>query len=765
MKISRLLSALLLGIGCTAQAALLHAGSPTLQLDDTDSRVNTTEIENLMIKNSTITGDTDTLTLKQEVVTSNASTSLTIGSANYLTSGHAEACDVFYAQGTQLEGTVLVSTVNNQVVDEADTVLVQGSVGVVLELTDGARLSGGQIGQFGLVGVTEVVTSAGGVTDYYFGSAVDKLKISAGNTATLKGTKAYAEFGLEMDGATLVLDNADLVLGDGKTRTDTGEFTLINSAGDKNLVVIQTGKDAMESLDLVVRPVENGTIRGTGRLENVMMHGGALEIGTPGAYGTLVIKDVVMLANGAQYPCWTFNINASGDFDFNGANPVGGTNFSQLKVDGYGNHGQHVGVVFNYQNGPSDALSCKFNRGSSIRLIDLQGGALSGTCYFDQGNLPELTEGLSWYTQELFLTGEIVVVDSYMNDMAIGLASDDGDGYPQIRLADLERIALNNQSKDAERLSNTLAAAAAATSAFGNVAVGHADDVRRWKSNLWFSGVYSSLNQDSSGSHAGYDSNIFGYAVGMDTYLNKYNAVVGAALGRSYGTVKPTSGNSYYTAGEIDQEGVQLGVYARTTVGGQGYAERGYTVEGFICYGMYDCESSRDGRVVADHVVGCWDETAWSMGLTVSREYQWQRGVVVTPFAGFEYTTADMENLREMGYTAFDYTCVQEHRNLAVFAGAKAHRVFQLQRGQSLIPFARVSLGMDVFRQYAKVRGSSMSGSVEGEAAHPGRCSLQMGLGTDWIISRTWSADIGYSLEMRDAAVKQQLHVGASHSF
>ena len=62
------------------------------------------------------------------------------------------------------------------------------------------------------MGEPVVVTGADNVTEYHFGSAVDKLKISAGNTATLKDTKAYAEFGLDMDGATLVLDNAELVL-------------------------------------------------------------------------------------------------------------------------------------------------------------------------------------------------------------------------------------------------------------------------------------------------------------------------------------------------------------------------------------------------------------------------------------------------------------------------------------------------------------------------------------------------------------------------
>ena len=56
-------------------------------------------------------------------------------------------------------------------------------------------------------------------------------------------------------------------------------------------------------------------------------------------------------------------------------------------------------------------------------------------------------------------------------------------------------------------------------------------------------------------------------------------------------------------------------------------------------------------------------------------------------------------------------------------------------------------------------------GTVAGEAVHPGRCFLELGFGTDWIISRTWTADAGYMLDVRDAAVEHQLHIGASHSF
>ena len=335
----------------------------------------------------------------------------------------------------------------------------------------------------------------------------------------------------------------------------------------------------------------------------------------------------------------------------------------------------------------------------------------------------------------------------------------------QVRVQELEKIALQNQVKDSGRLANSLSTAAASTGAFGQTAMGHADDVRRWKSNVWFSGVYSSQDYDSTGSCSGYDNKTFGYAVGADTYVVKYNAVVGAALGRSYGTLKPDGGNRYYTGGEIEQDGIQMGLYGRMKVGGQGYEERGYTVAGYISYGMYDCKSTRRGYVHGDRVIGCWDETSWSMGVTVSREYLWRHGITVTPFAGFEYTTAEMERLREMGYTAFDYSGVKGHKNLTLFAGAGVHRVFNLQRGQSLVPYGRLKLGLDMYRQYAKVRGSSVAGIVEGEAVHTGRCFLQMGLGTDWIISRTWTADAGYSFEMRDSSVEHQLHIGASHSF
>lgn len=739
-------------------------------------------LNNMQLVNSTVTGQR--LELKQEVVNSDTLNRLTISGESFLASGYTNACNVIYAHGTSIDaGKVAVSSLASYVRDTEPKILARGSEGVVVELQDGALLNGGRLGRFGLAGSTVVVN-----TQMYFASEVDVLKVAAGNTATLKDTDAYASYALDMQNATLVLENASLALGSGAVENVVEELTVNNAHGDKNVVVIQTGKNAVEHLNLVKRPVMNSIIRGTGRLENVQMQGGSLEIGTPGGYGSLTIRDVVVKPDNNGAPAvWKFNVNAAGDFNFSGANLAGGTNFSQLKVEGYGNHGQNISVVLDYQNGTVEDLSKKFSRGAVIRLIDMDKGSLSGSCAFDYDNLPEVEEGLAWYTYELFITGELVVVDDALMALAHGLddsvfdedddsvagaggdgsnAEDNADsGSKKLSLQDLQEIASDNQELDAARIADSLACAASTTAAFGNAALGHADDIRRWNSNVWFTSYYSCLDRATTGQSSGYDTNTLGYAVGVDTRLRKYNAVVGAALGGSSGTMKPRRGNYYYSGGKVDQDGLQLGLYGRINQLQPEYHEHSFTVEGFISLGQYDCKSRRTGMRNGDSVIACWDETAWAMGVSVSRIYRLHHGLMLTPFAGMEYTTADMDSLREMGYTAFDYSCAQEHRNLALFAGAKVHRVLPLNPRQALIPYARLSFGIDTYRQYARVSSDSVIGSVSEEAAHPGRCSMQLGVGTDWIMGRTWTADIGYALEVRDAAVDQQLHIGASHSF
>ena len=90
---------------------------------------------------------------------------------------------------------------------------------------------------------------------------------------------------------------------------------------------------------------------------------------------------------------------------------------------------------------------------------------------------------------------------------------------------------------------------------------------------------------------------------------------------------------------------------------------------------------------------------------------------------------------------------------------------FSLPWGQYLIPHASLKLGLDIHRQHARVVGSSPAGSIVAEETHPGRCSLQLNMGADWVITRSWTANAAYLFEMRDAATEQQIQVSASRSF
>ena len=750
------------GAVTTAHAMILSEDSPVAILGENGYWVSPSATH-LDVINSGVLGNE--LQLEQEVVISDRSQSLSISGTDFLSSGHSELGhnDVIYAEGVSIEsGQVWVSTLSSSVKDTEPKVLVRGSEGVVLELGNGSVLSGGELGRFNLVG-NEVVVDG----EAKFCRGTDVLKIAAGNTATLKNTKAYAEYALDMDGATLVLEDAEVQLGNAADKTTVAEVLINNVNNDKNLFVIHVGKDAAEKLNLQSRPTVNAHIMGTGKLMNVNMLGGKLQVGLlpDNRLGVLAIEQVEAGYHSGtdSSPEWNFTLATDADYDFQATNTVSNGKFSQLKPIGHTNHADNVEITFNYidNNGVTDknALNEKFKYGASLTLIDTTEGSVSGTYVLDIAGLPNLEEGLTWYTNDLFKNGTITVVDAIWHDLSL-LSGDD-----LISFDDVYDIIENNQVADSSRLANTMLVAGDTAGRFGRTAVSHVDDYRKNDTNMWGSAFFHKMNVDGSGRRTGFDSDTLGYAVGADTRLKRHNAIVGVALGTSYGDIKPSSGNYTYSAGKIEQDGVHLGVYGRLFRLPRGYEEHSLRVDAYLSYGMYDCKSNRTAKGNGQNFRACWDEDAWAMGVTVSRDYQWRYGTIITPYAGLEYTMADMEGLREMGYTSVDYSCTNEYRNLSVLAGARAHRSLSLRNGQVLIPYASATMGLDALHRNPKVRTSSKVGSYTEPSADSGRFSMQFSVGSDWIINQRWSADAGYSLEYRADEVDQSFYISASRSF
>lgn len=680
------------------------------------------DTKNLVVHNSTVHGKH--LELKQELKSSE-STSLLIGDYTFLSSNHsaAEGYDILFAEEVSVDASkATVTTLVTEVWDTEPKALVRGHEGVVLELADNAELSGGKLGKFGLQGSTIVVDGKEKLA-----RGVDVLKIGSGQRAVLRDMEAHVEYALDMDGATLVLANTSLSLGQGADKTTNAEMIVNNIRGEKELIVVHVGAAAQQKLNLAKRPVENGTIQGTGALKNVCMQGGVLKVGAvPGVQrGVLAIENVQCKVSEKLMisPEWNFTLGTDANYDFTGSNAESGGRFSQLKVVGHANRGEMVTITIDYEDAQGatnkNALNNKFKEGATITLIDTTAGSVSGTYFLDPSQLPELDDGLQWYVDDLFHDGALKVA----SDLAVGISELSGDFL--IPANEVPVVVQNNQIADSRRLADTMTVAAETTGHFGRMALSHVDDWRKWDSNAWGSAYYGNLNRDT------YDSTGWGYAVGMDTRVKKYNAIVGVALGSTRGKVKPESGNFTYTGGKIDQDGVQLGLYGRICQLDSGFDEKSVNVDAYLSYGKYDCKSRRTAKGNGETLTSCWDENSWAMGVTVSRHYQWRHGVVLTPFAGLEYTMAEMDGLREMGYTAVDYSCDRAYRNLALRMGVRAHRHLALRNGQMLIPYAGASIELDLLRRNGKVSSVTELGKVSASGENPGRAALQMNVGSD----------------------------------
>lgn len=749
-----LITVLLCAAG-SAQAAVMNSSADTITLSGTGYTVEAYP-SRLQLVASDLNGSQ--LKLVQDKASS-GSQDIELGETEYQASDLAGQGyqDVIYAQGMDINDAakLTIHTHSSTVTDGVGNTLMQNSEGVVLEMEGGLVLKGGKLGGHAKVDKLPIYNSR-----ILFGCGVAGVKIEQGDTVTLKELEASIDYSVEMEGATLVLDHATLRMGNGAPLKGVAQFTVSNNAHDSHLIVIETGKDAMRELGLQQSAITNGTVKGTGHLENVRMQGGRLEIGHAGSNGLGQMKLTDVETSGTT---WHFNIYTGGDFNYAGANAVAAGKFSQLKVEKHGNYGENVTISIGYvkDDGTAGDKSTMqtFQRGASITLIDTTEGTVHGSYFFDRELLPTLEDGLVWYTYDLFKSGTIYVVDDLWN--AISLTS----GDDLIPYGELETILAQNQLADASRVANTMAAAARTTASFGNSALAHADDYRARHSNIWFSTYYSSMERDSTGHRTGYKSTTTGYAVGIDTLLRKYDAIVGLALGKSNGKMTPDSGNRTYTAGTIDQDGMQIGLYGRMNQVQPAFHENSVNAEAYITYGQYDCRSERSGRGNGESVSACWDEHAWALGARVSRNYWWRHGVVLTPYAGFEYTMADMDSMREMGYTAIDYKCVRVHRQLELLGGLRAQRTLQLRNGQKLTPYGSLGLGFDLLRHNAKVRTASAVGSFSDEATDPGKLSLKLQLGADWFITPRWNTAAGYTFEIRDAAAEHYLQLSASRAF
>ncbi len=779
----------------------------------------------MLVAEGTVIDDNTVLTLEQQAVSGDtiigtidesADNTILADAGSVLASDFNEGAaqddthiNVVYGKDVTLASGNLEATSLSSSVKDGNTIIAQSTDSLVLSFTSDATLENGTLG-FGSDANGEVVsiTTQNG-TESKIVVPVDIIQ-NEGNKVTLTNMEVTIDRALEMEGGEMTLKGTQMTLGGHKLTDEEYKQLHIGDGPDKQTVHIETDNSAEAHLDLHTNTKVNGgklvldgtegetsfkagfmkdshgnldktahtsvefigseinlkdkdrgrgdkhhvvlgghkdthqTIKmhgvhlhGTGHVQNVHMNGGRLGIGN--SPGVMSITDTDF--SGTE---WTFHL-ITNPTDTNwvtdGANTTPGDAFSQLKLDG-ANTASGITILLNYQtesngtytNTDSSAFGVDFQLGSSITLIDTSAGTITGDYEVKEYTLPKLdpTAGIIWDTSRLFSTGAIYVIADLIGDPS--------------------------------RIANTMVAAAGTTGTFGRLGMQQLDAPRLNGTNVWAQAYASCQDRNSTDGRNGFDSNATGFAVGVDQQLKKMPLIIGAALGTSNGTVKPNRSTATYTAGKIDQDGMQLGLYGRYTVNAA-EEENALLIDGYLTYGAYENDSYRTSYTTGKAATASWDEDAWAMGVTVSRNYKFREHTFITPYAGLEYTTADMHNFTERSNGSVSYSERDAYRNLAAIIGVSANRSFGLSNGQTVTPYANVSLSQDIMRQDAKVTAYGAADAITDESAHQGRTALQFSVGANWQIDKNWSINAGYSIETREDAVDQNANIGASYAF
>ena len=478
---------------------------------------------------------------------------------------------------------------------------------------------------------------------------------------------------------------------------------------------------------------ENSVLKGTGIVRNVHMKGGTLSIGN--SPGILAVDSY-----SAEGATWCFTLDATSVAANELATAIDDpTRHSQLQLLSNA-RADNTLITFSYGHtdsstgnwveevGRSAVLDNQLEAGFAVRIVDLNGQQLAGSFVLDTASLPTLDAGLVW-----------------------SLATLQKDGYLRV---------IGELLGDPNRVANTLVSAGQTTADFGQAALGHARDARLSGQNVWVSALGSFIDHDSRGGRSGFEYNASGYAVGADTTVGN-NSVLGIALGQSYGKHKPDRGNGFFTPGEIDQDGVMLGLYGRSCLS----TKCDTHLDSYITYGSFSNDSTRNSLNTGRAATASWDEDALCVGATYSCNLHWgsDDNPLLTPFVGLHYTYVSMEDFTERGDVAAAYTG-SSYQNLALQLGVGISRSYAIGT-QRVTPYASLAYVGDILRRDAKVTATGQQQSVTDYSVKHSRNAVQCRVGANWQLTPAWGAAAGYTLDMRQDAADQSLNATLHYSF
>ncbi len=591
--------------------------------------------------------------------------------------------------------------------------------------------------------IDSTVTIGGGTVEGGSSELDVTYTLDDGSTVSLSGGSLQLS---EIEGATIKVTASDgdssITFSNVTYVDDEGNSKSVSSTNIKDSAVVLTSEDGTAVLagaDGHTVNIIDSTVGGTGTLTNVAL----ITTGTTGTTATAV---------SVGFDASDANNTSLGTLTVTGASTID----SGSTLTFYYNTGDLTDYTTIDLTGVTDSFS---SEAISISLTGVAYDSSTGTYTIDESTAGSLTEGsftlgTAGYAVTLSEETEALLADGYTwsYNSSTGV---------------LSVVVLTTYQADAQRVANTMVSAAETVRTFGRSAARpHVYSARLDGVNLWVDGMGEFMDHSSHNGRTGFEYNAGGYAVGCDTTLSDGKTVLGIAFGQMFGENKPKQGNGYFTPGKIDQDTVMFGIY-----GGRPFGTKSETdsvhVDFYATYGMVDCDSTRRALSNGAAATADWDEDAYGVGVAVTWVHELRENTYLAPFVALDYSYCDIDSFTESGPQPISYSD-SAYQNLSLSVGVGLSRVYGLQNGQKLAPYASVAYVGDVVRRDGKVTASLASnGTVVDvdKSVSPGRSAFQVNVGMGWKITDHWSARAGYTAEFRSGATDQSVVVGANYAF
>ncbi|ANG91687.1 autotransporter outer membrane beta-barrel domain-containing protein [Enterobacteriaceae bacterium 155047] len=240
---------------------------------------------------------------------------------------------------------------------------------------------------------------------------------------------------------------------------------------------------------------------------------------------------------------------------------------------------------------------------------------------------------------------------------------------------------------------------------------GLADNGGAWVS--YFGG-----NFDGDNGVIGYDQDVSGIMVGLDTQIDGNNAkwIVGGAAGFAKGDVSDRTG-------QVDQDSQTAMIYSSAKFANDIF------IDGSMNYTRFNNDLSAT-MSNGEYVDGNTTTDAWGFGLKLGYDWKPNTAGYVTPYAsvsGLFQSGDDYQLSNDMKVDG------QSYDSLRYEAGIDAGYTFSYGSDQALTPYVKLAYVYDDADNDADVNGDSIDNGVKGSA-------VRAGLGTQFSFTKNFSA-------------------------